>query len=306
MLTAPIMSRFDLFFILVDECNEVIDNAIAKKIVDLHSNNPVTIETVYEQEDILRYINFAKHFKPTINSDAAELLVENYTTLRQREGTGSGKSTWRVTVRQLESLIRLSEALAKLECADNVTITHVHEAKRLLSKSIVRVEQPDVDLDALNKNTGVEQMELDDAPPTMEALNRGSNITHAASSESENNQVDDIIEPTTKKFSMPYETYKSLTHMFILFMRNEEDRLERENKSGIRKSELVAWYLDQIQDQIDSEEELLERKELAEKFIDRLIYVDQIIISLTMGELGDKGEDDDPELAVHPNYIVDA
>lgn len=35
-LTAPIMSRFDLFFILVDECNEVVDYAIARKIVDLH------------------------------------------------------------------------------------------------------------------------------------------------------------------------------------------------------------------------------------------------------------------------------
>lgn len=67
LLTAPIMSRFDLFFILVDECNEIVDNAIARKIVDLHSNNVVTIETVYTQEEILRYINFAKHFKPVIN-----------------------------------------------------------------------------------------------------------------------------------------------------------------------------------------------------------------------------------------------
>lgn len=61
------MSRFDLFFILVDECNEIIDNAIAKKIVDLHSNNLVTIETVYTQTDILKYLNFAKRFKPMIN-----------------------------------------------------------------------------------------------------------------------------------------------------------------------------------------------------------------------------------------------
>lgn len=45
-----------------------------------------------------------------------------------------------------------------------------------------------------------------------------------------------------------------------------------DNKGGIRKSELVAWYLDQIQDQIDSEEELLERKSFIEKIIDRLTY----------------------------------
>ena len=32
-MTAPIMSRFDLFFILVDDCNEVTDYAIARRII---------------------------------------------------------------------------------------------------------------------------------------------------------------------------------------------------------------------------------------------------------------------------------
>ena len=71
-LTAPIMSRFDLFFILVDECNDVVDNAIARKIVDLHSNNVTDIDTPYTQEEILRYINFAKQFKPIINKVRVE------------------------------------------------------------------------------------------------------------------------------------------------------------------------------------------------------------------------------------------
>uniref|UniRef100_A0A1A9ZFT6 DNA helicase n=1 Tax=Glossina pallidipes TaxID=7398 RepID=A0A1A9ZFT6_GLOPL len=47
-LSAPIMSRFDLFFVLVDECNEVVvDYAIARKTVDLHSNIKDTMERVY-------------------------------------------------------------------------------------------------------------------------------------------------------------------------------------------------------------------------------------------------------------------
>lgn len=100
-------------------------------------------------------------------------MVEVYTTLRQREGGSTGKSTWRVTVRQLESLVRLSEALAKLECGDEVTVKHVNEAKRLLSKSIVRVEQPDVDLDENDMRAGQNgmRMDIDDAPPLMAALN---------------------------------------------------------------------------------------------------------------------------------------
>lgn len=145
-LSAPIMSRFDLFFILVDECNEVVDYAIARKIVDLHSNIENTVEQVYEREDVLRYVTFAKQFKPIITPEAAELLVQNYGHLRQRD-TGSGKSTWRITVRQLESMVRLSEAMAKMECLPEIQIKHVKEAFRLLNKSIIRVEQPDIHLD---------------------------------------------------------------------------------------------------------------------------------------------------------------
>ena len=46
-LSAPIMSRFDLFFVLVDDCNEVTDYAIARRIVDLHSHKEQAVERVY-------------------------------------------------------------------------------------------------------------------------------------------------------------------------------------------------------------------------------------------------------------------
>ncbi len=46
-LGAPIMSRFDLFFVLVDDCNEVTDYAIARRIVDLHSHKEQAVERVY-------------------------------------------------------------------------------------------------------------------------------------------------------------------------------------------------------------------------------------------------------------------
>lgn len=41
------MSRFDLFFVLVDDCNEVTDYAIARRIVDLHSRQEQAIQRVY-------------------------------------------------------------------------------------------------------------------------------------------------------------------------------------------------------------------------------------------------------------------
>ena len=41
------MSRFDLFFVLVDECNEVTDYAIARRIIDLHTRQEESVEREY-------------------------------------------------------------------------------------------------------------------------------------------------------------------------------------------------------------------------------------------------------------------
>ncbi len=90
------------------------------------------------------------------------MLVEKYRSLRQDEG-GPGKSNFRITVRQLESMIRLSEAIARANCqndvslsrvschppADSVQITPqiVREAYSLLRQSIIHVEQDDINFD---------------------------------------------------------------------------------------------------------------------------------------------------------------
>lgn len=47
-----------------------------------------------------------------------------------------------------------------------------------------------------------------------------------------------------------------------------------EESAGMRKSAVVSWYLEQLvgRGQIDTEDELVERKTLVEKVIDRLMY----------------------------------
>ena len=46
--------------------------------------------------------------------------MEQYKLLRQRDSVGSMKSAWRITVRQLESMLRLSEAMTRMYCSDEV------------------------------------------------------------------------------------------------------------------------------------------------------------------------------------------
>jgi len=55
-----------------------------------------------------------------LTREAADVLVEKYRILRQDDATGAGKNSYRITVRQLESMIRLSEAIARANCTSEV------------------------------------------------------------------------------------------------------------------------------------------------------------------------------------------
>lgn len=187
-------------------------------------------------------------------------------------------------MRQLESMIRLSEAMARMEISDEVLPKHVKEAYRLLNKSIIRVEQPDIHLD--------KDQEMVD----------GDVIAEEPETQEETPAVQ------KKKLVLSFEEYKMLSNMIVIHMRREEARSEEDSSEGMRRSGLIDWYLNKIIDQIESEDELVEKKQLIEKVIDRLIYHDNVIIELS--KVGLKGsqeeqEEDDPLLVVHPSYIID-
>ncbi|XP_070536303.1 zygotic DNA replication licensing factor mcm6-like [Ptychodera flava] len=300
-LSAPIMSRFDLFFILVDECNEVTDYAIARRIVDLHSHDVASVERMYSIEDMQRYMMFARQFRPKISKEAQDFMVEEYRRLRQRDTNGITQSSWRITVRQLESMIRLSESMARMYCQDEVQPKHVKEAFRLLNKSIVRVETPVINFEEeeedqpVEENGEVEQMETDEAPKSPEKQ------------ESEGQR---------KGLRMTFEEYKTKSNLLILYMRKQEELLEAsgEDSDGIRRSALVEWYLKEMESDIETEEQLLQEKMKVEKVIDRLVTHDQVLIELAKtglkkrkddAESEEAVEEEDPYLVVHPNYVIE-
>merc|ERR1711990_222557 len=284
MMTAPIMSRFDLFFILVDDCNEVTDYAIARRIIDLHTKLEESVERLYSEDEVSRYIQFARMFKPKVELEAQELLVQQYKHLRQRDSSGSAKSSWRITVRQLESMLRLSEAFARLHCCEEVTARHVKEAYRLLNKSIIRVDQPDVDL---NEEDDVPEEENVDAPMETEEENEPT-------------------ETAKKSLKLTYDKYKKMSFMLIDFIRKKEEITEGEAGDGDntpKRSDVINWFLEEQIDDITSQEEMVEQKQIVEKVVDRLIYQDQVLVALANTNKG--GEEFDPFLVVHPNYVQD-
>lgn len=62
------------------------------------------------------------NISPQLTPEAADVLVEKYRILRQDDASGTGRNSYRITVRQLESMIRLSEAIARANCTAEVSI----------------------------------------------------------------------------------------------------------------------------------------------------------------------------------------
>ncbi|XP_067406010.1 DNA replication licensing factor MCM6 [Emydura macquarii macquarii] len=302
-LSAPIMSRFDLFFILVDECNEVTDYAIARRIVDLHSRIEESVDRIYSLDDIRRYLLFARQFKPKISKESEDFIVEQYKRLRQRDGSGVTKSSWRITVRQLESMIRLSEAMARMHCCDEVHPKHVKEAFRLLNKSIIRVETPDVNLYQDDEQQMEDQEAQDGVNGGTDAPAGVSGLVNGISGHSEDTNKDGAPKASLR---LGFSEYRRISNLIVLHLRKAE---EEEDDSSLKKSDLINWYLKEIESEIESEEELINRKKIIERVIHRLIHYDHVLIELTQTGLkgSTEGEsfDEDPFLVVNPNYQLE-
>lgn len=137
-----ILSRFDLIFIVRDTHDRNRDETIAKHVMNLHmngqanTNNPEAAQAEISVEKMKRYISYAKsRCAPRLSPEAAEKLSSHFVSIRRQvaraEADANQRSSIPITVRQLESLVRISESLAKLELAPIATEKHVDEAIRL-------------------------------------------------------------------------------------------------------------------------------------------------------------------------------
>ncbi|KAK2576633.1 hypothetical protein KPH14_005299 [Odynerus spinipes] len=130
MLPHTLMSRFDLIFLMLDPQSDLFDRKLARHLVSLYYKTELEDEDDIIDMSILRdYIAFAKeHIHPTLNEESQQRLIQAYVDMR-RVGSGRGQIT--AYPRQLESLIRLSEAHAKMRFSNVVEIEDVEEAWRL-------------------------------------------------------------------------------------------------------------------------------------------------------------------------------
>ena len=135
-----ILSRFDSIFIVRDIRQDGVDKAIAGHVLRLHMQHEQKEKEGEISLDVLRkYVCYAKSkIQPKLSEEACHMLQNLYVTDRsQSKAQRVSKKTngIPITVRQLEAIIRISEAIAKMHLDPVVQIKYVQEAHRLFQIS---------------------------------------------------------------------------------------------------------------------------------------------------------------------------
>ncbi|GAU97634.1 hypothetical protein RvY_08898-2 [Ramazzottius varieornatus] len=136
-----ILSRFDMIFIVKDVHDVQRDTILAKHVIGIHVN----ADTMTEEKEGELTLNFLRKYimycretcGPRLSDAAAEKLKHRYVLMRSglRSQDGEKPPAIPITVRQLEAVVRISEALAKMQLLPFATVQHVDEALRLFQVS---------------------------------------------------------------------------------------------------------------------------------------------------------------------------
>lgn len=140
-LPPTLLSRFDLVYLVLDRIDEQNDRRMAKHLVGMYLEDTpenASAKEVLPVEFLTSYISYARtHCQPRISQAAQEELVNAYVEMRKLgEDVRAAERRITATTRQLESMIRLAEAHAKMRLADVVTAEDVLEAVRLIKSAL--------------------------------------------------------------------------------------------------------------------------------------------------------------------------
>lgn len=142
-IPATLLSRFDLIFPVKDVLDETKDKELATHILNAHKLSQTiasgskedvseiikSLTPPIEEELLRKYVAYSrKTCHPVLTEDAITRLKDYYVDLRKRGVGGSVP----LTPRQLEGLVRLAEASAKLRLKKNVELEDAERAIRLV------------------------------------------------------------------------------------------------------------------------------------------------------------------------------
>ncbi len=149
-LPVTILSRFDLIFLVKDLPDPDSDSQMSSHILQLHRARHGSEEAPFQPDFLRKYISFAKRIVPVLTPDAVKELQDFYLKMR---GTTGREAAVAITPRQLEALVRLSEARARAFLRDQVTVEDAKSAVKIMTYALldvgVDVKTGKIDIDTI-------------------------------------------------------------------------------------------------------------------------------------------------------------
>ena len=139
-IPSPLLSRFDLIWLIKDKVSQIEDKQKADHILDGFTNKEVDKTCRFTERELTAFVNLAKKEQPVLDKGVRDEIIAIYQKLRQ-----ASNMQFTVGIRQLEALIRLSMAHAKLKFKPIVDIDDVTVIKELLISMYMNF---DIDLKA--------------------------------------------------------------------------------------------------------------------------------------------------------------
>lgn len=140
-LPPTLLSRFDLVYLILDRIDETNDRRMARHLLSMYLDDKpenAATQEILPIEFLTSYISYARQkCQPRISPEASQELVNSYVEMRKLgEDVRAAERRITATTRQLESMIRLAEAHAKMRLSETVTRDDVKEAVRLIKSAL--------------------------------------------------------------------------------------------------------------------------------------------------------------------------
>ncbi len=169
-LPFSLLSRFDLYFIIKDTLNRELDQDIAGHILKTHeaaekftqskTKKSISKEALEDIEKIItpqipidifkKYVGYARqNINPVLSKETSQLILDYYIKLRD---AGRKSGSFSATPRQLEGLIRLSEASARVKLKDKIDVSDAQRAIKIFKTSLEQT--------AVDKETGLIDIDI--------------------------------------------------------------------------------------------------------------------------------------------------
>eukprot|EP00758_Cryptobia_borreli_P010276 Tbor_TRINITY_DN5556_c0_g2::TRINITY_DN5556_c0_g2_i1::g.13831::m.13831/K10738/MCM9; DNA helicase MCM9 len=112
----PLLSRFDLIFLLWDSVSPQHDSIVASHILEYNNNREIAPLSLDELRAYLKFVRvlYLRNGGPLLDNAASNLITRYYEAQRKRGSSPALADSLPVTVRLLETLVRLTQAHAKL------------------------------------------------------------------------------------------------------------------------------------------------------------------------------------------------